>query len=40
MNHQARIVEDSSAGRFLVPRRAFNSHDVFEREYAAIFDRC
>ena len=35
-----RIVNDIAAGRFLVPRRAFTDHAVFEREYAAIFDRC
>lgn len=34
------IVDDHAAGRFLVPRRAFTSHEVFEREYAAIFNRC
>ena len=34
------IVDDTTAGRFLVPRAAFTSRDVFEREYAAIFGRC
>jgi p-cumate 2,3-dioxygenase subunit alpha len=34
------IIEDRTKGQFLVPRRAFTSHDVFTREYAAIFDRC
>lgn len=36
----ARIVEDSEAGRFLVPRTAFTDVTVFEREYEAIFGRC
>ncbi|HMO67219.1 MAG TPA: aromatic ring-hydroxylating dioxygenase subunit alpha [Novosphingobium sp.] len=34
------IVEDRPGNRFLVPRRAFTDRAVFEREYAAIFDRC
>ena len=35
-----RIVEDRHKGSFLVPRKAFTSAAVFEREYAAIFDNC
>ena len=35
-----RIVEDQERGSFLVPRKAFTSREVFEREYAAIFDSC
>ena len=35
-----RIVEDQQRGSFLVPRKAFTSREVFEREYAAIFDSC
>ena len=38
--HEARIIDDTGAGQFLVPRRAFTSPAVFEQEYAAIFDRC
>lgn len=34
------IVDDPVANRFLVPRRNFTDRAVFEREYAAIFDRC
>ncbi len=34
------IVDDRVAGRFLVPRRAFTNREIFEKEYAAIFDRC
>lgn len=40
MGSWAGIVADEQAGRFLVPRRAFTDPAVFEREYAAIFDRC
>ena len=40
MNNPARIVADYDANRFLVPRRAFTDHALFEREYAAIFDKC
>jgi p-cumate 2,3-dioxygenase subunit alpha len=36
----ARIVDDPKAGRFLVPRTAFTTAAVFEREYEAIFGRC
>ena len=35
-----RIADNRADGRFLVPRRAFTDRAVFEREYAAIFDRC
>ena len=35
-----RVIDDAAAGRFLVPRKAFTSQDVFEQEYAAIFDTC
>ncbi|MFD2580186.1 aromatic ring-hydroxylating dioxygenase subunit alpha [Novosphingobium colocasiae] len=34
------IIDDPVANRFLVPRRNFTDRAVFEREYAAIFDRC
>ena len=37
---QTRIVDDTAGRRFLVPRKAFTSRAVFEREYALIFDRC
>jgi p-cumate 2,3-dioxygenase subunit alpha len=35
-----RIIADYDQGRFLVPRAAFTDRSTFEREYAAIFDRC
>jgi p-cumate 2,3-dioxygenase alpha subunit len=34
------IVNDAANGRFLVPRSAFTDSRIFEREYAAIFNRC
>ncbi|RSY79381.1 aromatic ring-hydroxylating dioxygenase subunit alpha [Sphingomonas koreensis] len=34
------IINDVRNGRFLVPRQAFTDQRIFEREYAAIFDRC
>jgi p-cumate 2,3-dioxygenase subunit alpha len=34
------IIQDWEKGRFLVPRRAFTDPAVFEKEYAAIFNRC
>lgn len=37
---QVRIDENSERGNFLVPRAAFTSPRVFEREYDAIFNRC
>ena len=40
MQGMPRIVEDQQRGSFLVPRKAFTSREVFEREYAAIFDSC
>ena len=40
MQAMPRIVEDRTRGSFLVPRKAFTSREVFEREYAAIFDNC
>ena len=40
MTQATGIVDDRDAARFLVPRRAFTEAAIFEREYAAIFDRC
>lgn len=40
MTASARIVADYEQNRFLVPRKAFTDAALFEREYAAIFDRC
>lgn len=40
MSPAARVLNDPARGQFLVPRRAFTDRAVFEREYAAIFDRC
>jgi p-cumate 2,3-dioxygenase subunit alpha len=34
------IIQDNIRGRFLVPRKTFTDQRTFEREYAAIFDRC
>ena len=34
------ILNEPQHDRFLVPRKAFTSQEVFEREYKAIFDRC
>jgi p-cumate 2,3-dioxygenase subunit alpha len=36
----ARIISDRSQNKFLVPRKAFTDKSVFEREYAAIFNKC
>ncbi len=35
-----RVVIDESKGIFRAPRRAFVERDVFEKEYAAIFNKC
>ena len=35
-----RPVVDEAQGEYRVPRRAFVDQSVFEKEYAAIFDRC
>ena len=40
MTASARIVADYEQNRFLVPRKAFTDAALFEREYAAIFNRC
>lgn len=40
LSQQHRIIADPVRGRFLVSRRSFTDQSVFEREYAAIFDRC
>ncbi|WP_068075702.1 aromatic ring-hydroxylating oxygenase subunit alpha [Novosphingobium lentum] len=40
MQQAPQIIDDPAGARFLVPRTAFTSRDVFDREYAAIFDRC
>lgn len=40
MRSSAGIIADETAGRFLVPRRAFTDPVIFAREYAAIFNRC
>jgi p-cumate 2,3-dioxygenase subunit alpha len=40
MTVSTRIVADYAQKRFLVPRRAFTDAALFDREYAAIFDRC
>lgn len=37
---QTHIIDDKKAGRFLVPRKAFTSPELFEKEYKAIFDKC
>lgn len=34
------IINDVEGNRFLVPRKNFTSQEVFEKEYAAIFDNC
>ena len=40
MPRAAQIIDDPAGARFLVPRTAFTSQAVFDREYGAIFDRC
>lgn len=40
MDSTLRPVVDAQRGIYRVPRRAFTDQAVFEREYAAIFDRC
>lgn len=40
MHDLPQVIDDRAGGRFLVPRQAFTSAAVLEREYAAIFDRC
>lgn len=40
MPRATQIIDDRVGARFLVPRLAFTSQAIFEREYAAIFDRC
>ena len=40
MGEETGIINDPGKARFLVPRRAFTDQAVFEKEYAAIFNRC
>jgi p-cumate 2,3-dioxygenase alpha subunit len=40
MDSSLRPVVDSERGIYRVPRRAFTDQKIFEREYAAIFDKC
>ncbi len=40
MTHFARVLNEPARGQFLVPRRAFTDQAIFEKEYAAIFDKC
>lgn len=40
MGFETRIINDVSNSQFLVPRQAFTDPAVFEKEYAAIFNKC
>jgi p-cumate 2,3-dioxygenase subunit alpha len=40
VSRRPHIVKDIERGQFLVSRRAFTDASIFEKEYAAIFDRC